>query len=152
MTGKLVDGFQADGLFSSFFPKPEHVKDWHAWNVGNWGTKWDVTDKDGSDIQIVNPNYVVFNFATAWSPPLAFYESLKDLGFEIDAMYFEPGLGFCGDWSNDHETHIHINEPTHAWVVTNVPPEIDTVFDISGFYASEEDATEEHEVVQSMVL
>ncbi|CAB5220433.1 hypothetical protein UFOVP235_65 [uncultured Caudovirales phage] len=143
MVKKLVEGFNNDGLFSAFFAKPEDVTDWHTWNVGNWGTKWDVTYRDGSDVRILSPNYVIFNFATAWSPPIAFYEGLKGLGFEVDAMYFEPGMCFCGEWADGFETHIHIDEPTHSWVVANVPPLLDEVFDISGHYAEYEDEIEE---------
>lgn len=40
--------------------------DWYSWNVRNWGTKWEAeqpTIQEGA-------NGVVYQFDTAWSPPL----------------------------------------------------------------------------------
>jgi hypothetical protein len=40
-------------------------------------------------------------FDTAWSPPLAFYEHLKELGYTVEAMYNESGMGFAGVWTDE---------------------------------------------------
>ena len=51
-------------------------KDWYDWQVNTWGTKWDpdVTDFD------YQPDTGVMTcfFDTAWSPPIAFYNSLYE--------------------------------------------------------------------------
>src|SRR6056300_693710 len=72
-------------------------EDWYSWRVNNWGTKWDV----GGETEFVDrpdQTTVVLSFDSAWSPPVGFYEFVKDQGFDVRASYFEPGIGFCGDW------------------------------------------------------
>jgi Ferredoxin-like domain in Api92-like protein len=74
-------------------------KDWYDFSVNEWGTKWDVGDSDG--INEVTENSLTVYFDSAWAPPCGVYEKLTDLGFEVDAMYNEPGMGFCGRWTNE---------------------------------------------------
>ncbi len=70
-------------------------KDWYDWNVANWGTKWDVGGNDGV-VDRINDNELGASFDSAWAPPVAAYERLCALGFEIKAYYNEPGMAFCG--------------------------------------------------------
>jgi hypothetical protein len=99
---ELLDAYKRGELMEHFLPTPkdengELDKDWYDWRVGNWGTKWDVGGEDAfySD----NPEGLVLSFDSAWSPPVDFYQFLKDEhGFDIRASYWEPGLAFCGDW------------------------------------------------------
>jgi len=74
-------------------------KDWYDFSVGEWGTKWDVGDSDG--INEVTENSLTVYFDSAWAPPLTAYEKMAEMGFEIDAMYYEPGMAYCGRWSNE---------------------------------------------------
>jgi hypothetical protein len=74
-------------------------KDWYEFSVSEWGTKWDVGDGDG--INEVTENSLTIYFDSAWAPPLAAYEKMTEMGFEIDAMYYESGMGFCGRWTNE---------------------------------------------------
>jgi hypothetical protein len=48
---------------------------------------------------------VVLSFDTAWSPPIEFYIFMKGQGFHIRASYFEPGMGFCGDWIDGRDNY-----------------------------------------------
>ena len=99
---ELLDAYKRGDLMEHFLPTPkdengELDKDWYDWRVNNWGTKWDVGGEDAfySD----NPEGLVLSFDSAWSPPVDFYQFLKDEhGFDIRASYWEPGLAFCGDW------------------------------------------------------
>jgi hypothetical protein len=75
--------------------------DWYSWQVGNWGTKWDLSlqsldlDDNGDGTGCLHAG-----FDTAWSPPVEFmknlYEKYKDRGLNIRMEYFEPGCGFLG--------------------------------------------------------
>ena len=70
---------------------------WYEFANNKWGTKWDVSEpqymknKDGS---------VTIWFDTAWSPPIAFYNFLFDEGWDVTAKYYEPGVGFIGEYDN----------------------------------------------------
>ena len=72
-------------------------KTWYDWCVNNWGTKWDVGDDDCT--VKVDANTIEASFDSAWAPPIAAYEKLVAMGFEITAYYDEPGVGFCGKWT-----------------------------------------------------
>jgi hypothetical protein len=76
-------------------------KDWYGWRLAKWDTKWDICD---AEIQEKHKDEITVSFDTAWSPPIAFYEKLVELGFSVKAFYSEPGMGFAGYW-NDGESH-----------------------------------------------
>jgi hypothetical protein len=76
-------------------------KDWYGWRLAKWDTKWDICH---AEIQEKHKDEITVSFDTAWSPPLAFYEKLVELGFSVKAFYSEPGMGFAGYW-NDGESH-----------------------------------------------
>jgi len=109
----LRDAYKRGELMETYMPTPREPddptkllgegkpttigNDWWWWRVDNWGTKWDVGGEDAyySD----NPEGLVLSFDSAWSPPIGFYSFLTDEhGFDIRASYWEPGIGFCGDW------------------------------------------------------
>lgn len=89
------------GLFSAFLPltdvEPKLL----------WGTSFDVDKEDGNLTETIDGT--IITFATAWCPPIEFYNHLVELGFEVDATYFEPGCKFYGyyfdgaDDCNDYE-------------------------------------------------
>jgi hypothetical protein len=88
-------------LFNTFLPLPEEQKDnWYDWHINNWGTKW--------DLNLIEANYIepekelAIYFYSAWSPPIAWYEHMVELGFEVEAMYNEPGMQFCGTYTNEN--------------------------------------------------
>lgn len=76
--------------------------DWYDWQTTKWGTKWDVgrNQNHGEKVKVKkDATEVTLSFESAWSPPIPFYEKLHDdQGFEIHARYFEPGVGFVGEW------------------------------------------------------
>lgn len=76
-------------------------KNWYDWSVGTWGTKWDVGREDeySPAAKIVDGEMVV-SFNSAWSPPTGAYSLLEELGFDVSAQYYEPGVGFIGDYSD----------------------------------------------------
>ena len=66
---------------------------WHHWCIAHWGTKWDVQAK----LQDA-PDFLVYRFETAWSPPVKWLEKVAGdfprLRFVLS--YDEPMMGFKG--------------------------------------------------------
>ena len=160
---ELLDAYKRGELMEHFLPTPRDPEDptkllgvgtpmtiggndWYNWRVANWGTKWDVGGEDAffqlffsndNDVSSDHPEGIVLSFDSAWSPPIEFYSFMKsEHGFDIRASYFEPGIGFCGDWidgmDNYYECEWH-DFPTHLIEEYNMVE----------FYEEEE---EEHEV------
>ncbi len=110
---------------------------WYDFCVSEWGTKWDVTG-EAQDIE----GGVMLNFESAWSPPVEAYSKLRSMGFYVEAMYYEPGVGFCGAWIDGAEDHYEI-EGNSEWVTANVPEYIDEAFGISENMAQWEEEYDE---------
>jgi len=113
---ELVDAYKRGELMEHYMPTPrdpndptkllgegkpvtlDGSEDWYSWRVNNWGTKWDVGGEDAF-VDRPDQNTVVLSFDSAWSPPIEFYSFMnREHGFDIRASYFEPGIGFCGEW------------------------------------------------------
>ncbi len=105
-------------------------KDWYDWCVNEWGTKWDFgkPHEDDPDVELVDGKMVVF-FDSAWSPPTNAYDKLVDLGYTIEAYYFEPGMAFCGRYDEEGDYTLQI-ESNSKWAKKNIPRDIDEAFDI----------------------
>ncbi len=87
--------------------KKHGYKNWYDWCVNNWGTKWNAGG-DNDDMQVDydedvgNQGIALFQFDTAWAPPLGVLEKLMDTHPElsIECRYHEPGVGFFGVWTD----------------------------------------------------
>lgn len=112
-------------------------KDWYDFCTGEWGTKWDVTG-DAQD----HDNGVMIVFDSAWAPPIAAYEKLVDMGFEVAAKYYEPGCAFVGEWVNGEDMLFEI-QGNSDWVIDNIPEHLDEAFAISENMAQWEEENEE---------
>lgn len=71
---------------------------WYKWRLDHWGTKWDIGRDIDDDLVELHNNTLRVSFDSAWSPPVKAYEKLYHAGFVIKAFYFEPGVGFCGEF------------------------------------------------------
>ena len=125
---RLVKGYSESKLFGEFFPCPEELSatveigedynsrlaelakanlvkfgypSWYEWCIDNWGVKWDAGNETDEDLDCTDPNKVQLSFDTAWQPPVAFYEKLTDMGFDITAFYLEEGQGFVGKYTSE---------------------------------------------------
>jgi hypothetical protein len=77
---------------------------WYDWQTSEWGTKWDVGAPESYKEKVPKGATVVtLSFDSAWSPPVTFYEKMLELGFKIDAMYYESGVGFIGTWQDGND-------------------------------------------------
>jgi len=68
---------------------------WYDWRVQNWDTKWDaydvvVTDDDPENLEV--------EFNTAWSPPEAICNELREQYPDVSISWFydEPGCEIAG--------------------------------------------------------
>lgn len=102
---------------------------WYDYCTNEWGTKWDVGEQGCSDI---HPDGTMLHtyFDSAWSPPTRAYEKLEALGFGVDAMYYEGGMGYAGSYSDGNDDEINL-EGMSADEVEQEYPELDEAFGIS---------------------
>ena len=116
-----------EGFFNEFVPRPQSAEDnWYEWNVSNWGTKWDT----GVDIVESGDDFIVLSFDTAWGPPQGFYENLVEMGYDVVAYYYEPGMAFAGIFDNGNVDHYSEWGDSET-AAEMLPPELDEMFYIS---------------------
>jgi hypothetical protein len=101
---------------------------WYDYCVNEWGTKWDI---NSDNVEIEDANTVTAGFDSAWSPPIAAYEKLMELGFEVEAFYYEPGMQFVGKWLNGVDECIAYGAATADTVRDYIGEELDDYFGIS---------------------
>ena len=136
-------GDDADALIEKY-----GASDWYNWCVNNWGTKWDI---GGDDFLIdeVDTNTVRVSFDSAWAPPVNFYEHLAAIGFNLEAMYYEPGMAFAGTvTSSDGEIfddYCEYGDMNSDEVRDTLPSELDEQFGISEQMADWEAEQEDEE-------
>lgn len=150
MINRVIRGKK--GFLMEFLPTPESLNNdsnvcdttrnqniqkygassWYEWNLTNWGTKWDFKF---DTVEKVNPHEVKATFLSAWSPPVNAYEKLHDMGFEIEAFYFEPGMAFAGKWSGNadgcSDAYCEYGGATSKNIREYISEEIDECFGIS---------------------
>lgn len=151
MITRLKEAFIAGRLCDEFIPIPAELRettapnrdeakvvesliekygaaDWYDFCVNNWGTKWDVGGEycyiDGDD------KSVSMSFESAWSPPTGLYVKLEELGFNVRAMYYEPGMAFAGIYEDAYDETFNL-EGTADEVEAEIPKELDEAFGIT---------------------
>lgn len=108
-----------DGLFNTIRPNPSG--DWdYGWSVDNWGSKWDaqVHDYDRQD-----DNTIWVSFDSAWSPPTRLYEFMEEEGYTVEAMYYEPGMSYCGRFADGYDDYYEY-DITDRDSIENLPDEL----------------------------
>jgi hypothetical protein len=113
-----------EGLLSSLFPMPEnkeqrieesagcyllnysggaddlHDQTWYYWNVHNWGTKWDIPQKELHQSEYTPGKDAAWeaSFQSAWSPPVEWLTKVaKDYPYlDFDLEYMELGNWYAG--------------------------------------------------------
>lgn len=78
--------------------------DWYHWRVRHWGTKWGAYEC----ITTVGKTQIIFEFQTAWSPPIPILQKLTLLGYDFECRYADEDLGNnCGIINyNHHEKEL----------------------------------------------
>jgi len=102
---------------------------WYDFCVGEWGTKWDVGGDGQSDIH-PDGKMLHTSFDSAWSPPVNAYDKLVELGFGVNAMYYEGGMCYAGAYDEHGDQEINL-EGMSADDIEQNHPELDEAFAIS---------------------
>lgn len=120
---EFVDAYNAGNVCEHYLPVPKNESGdiildqndpnyWYNWCVNNWGTKWDIGADVGTDREewhglkaTVVGNQANCSFDSAWAPPIGLYDKLVELGYDVKASYWEPGMAFCGIWDNGADNY-----------------------------------------------
>lgn len=102
---------------------------WYDYCVGEWGTKWDVGEQGCSDVH-PEGRMLHAHFDSAWSPPVDAYRKLEDLGFRVEAMFYEGGMAFAGSYADGNCDDFSLEGMTADEIEQNYP-EIDECFGIA---------------------
>jgi len=73
----------------------------------------------------------MLGFDSAWSPPIAAYEKLTDLGFRIRAMHYEGGMAYAGIWEDGNDDYYEYGGMDSKEIAEALPVELDEAFGIS---------------------
>ena len=158
MIKRAYDALQRGEFLNEFIPVPEDLKitagylgdgdeqkelerktaenrekygygNWYDFQVNEWGTKWDVGGDGQSDIH-PDGKMLHTSFDSAWSPPVNAYYKLEELGFTVNAMYYEGGMCYAGQFTDGCDQEISI-EGLSADDIERDHPELDECFGIS---------------------
>ena len=97
--------YEAGKTFSALFehvrPHPDTIENIYEWNIQNWGTEcdgWDVSAIQETD------ECIELQFQSAWDPPLALYEYMKENGYIVIARFWDNHNARFGTWE-DGQVH-----------------------------------------------
>ena len=173
MIERARKAFNGEGLLKEFIPVPQALLDtvsgsmgedkreaheaqqkanveqygyanWYDFCVSEWGTKWEI-GADGNPAQDI-PGGLMLGFDSAWSPPIAAYEKLLEMGFRIRAMYYEPGMAFAGVWEDGADDYYEYSGMNSDQIAEELPSELDECFCISEQVAEYEAENQEIEL------
>jgi hypothetical protein len=150
---RAVAAYKADQMLNEFVPcPPELLKSsgWYHWCIFNWGTKWDVCHHNIDPDVNATGTSAKFSFDSAWSPPVAWYRCMVNLGFEVTAYWHEPGMAFCGKFADGSKESYDI-QGNSDWVDANIPADINEAMCIAEnmrVWEDDNEDTEDNEVVQ----
>lgn len=129
---RAADAFRRGEFLQELVPNP--VGEWdYDWSVSHWGTKWDVGGDNYNEPQISEDGRTLtLGFDSAWSPPTMAYDVIATQGFEISAMYYESGMAYAGQWTNDTgDDYYEFSGMSADRVQDLLPSDLDEMFGIS---------------------
>lgn len=136
---RFVAAYNKGKVCNEFIPMSDDIGDgWYDWCINNWGTKWDVGKEEYEDAIVMKKvsmesgtfYEVSLSPNTAWSPPVDFYNHLMDLGYNVHASYFEPGMCFCGIYHNGHDNYVEYTDKDMIPVAIWNEYELDNFFEM----------------------
>jgi len=137
-------------FFQTIRPRPATEEDnWYEWNIANWGTKWDASIIDW---ERTGEKEIYVSFDTAWSPPVSLYEFMLDQGYDVEAMYWESGMAFCGRFADGYDDFYEYDISDRE-SLEQLPDELLDFTDLIGRHEdwlAEEEAEREREEHEAM--
>lgn len=139
---EFVHAYKEGKACEHYLPVPKNEDgtvsvDWYMWCVENWGTKWDI-GSDNGEVHGLNPtivdNEANCSFDSAWGPPIGLYNELVELGYKVHASYFEPGMAFCGIYTDGYDNCIDYQDKDM------IPVGIWNEYNLSEFFTDEVEA------------
>jgi len=109
MLKRAKDALMQERLFREFVPAPHEFVDGDGWPTEDWcdehwGTERDVCVEGWTagryKCGVLEEGETFFScaFLTAWAPPIAAFDALRQQGFKIDAIYMELGWVVSGTY------------------------------------------------------
>jgi hypothetical protein len=137
MVDRFVNAYNSSNTCNEFLPMPKGIGDgWYEWCINHWGTKWDI-GCDNDERHGLKPtragNQVTVSFDSAWAPPVGLYQELVLQGFRVVASYFEPGMGFCGEWIDGNDDYIEYGDDK-----TLIPKQVYEDYNLEDFFSDDE--------------
>jgi hypothetical protein len=126
------------------------ASDWYDFCTSRWGTKWEASLYDGSAVTVEN-NTIQLGFDTAWAPPIGIYEELMNQGFQVQAQYYEPGMGFVGEWNDGDDLYHESGGLKSHEVRDEIGEFLDDNFGISESMAEWEEENEEPDELEEFL-
>ena len=105
--------------FSYFIPMPQELKEdgWYAFNVENYGVKWNC---DALDWHRIDDRTIGFTFDSPWAPPIVLYENIESMElesesgyidyFKVKAEYLEEGVSFMGRFIDGEDEYYEYSD------------------------------------------
>ena len=113
---------------------------WYDFACDKWGTKWDANCAEILDEQ---NNSIKLSFDTAWSPPIAFYEAMDELGFTIEAYYSETGMCFVGSYTSEGgDDYVEYDASSMKALRQSCPSYFIDMFSLEDWFDEEEEEAE----------
>ena len=92
----------------------QHYDEWNYNDfVETYGTKW---EPQGIDVHRDDAETLTLNFDSAWSPPIDAYNILAETVNDIDALFAEPGMDYCGAYYNGIVEEYSISSIAEQWL------------------------------------
>ena len=118
----------SESFLNVLVPRPvTEEENWYNWNTRNWGTKWDV------DVQIAEytDGYIKLTFESAWAPPIQFYNTMVERGYEIVAYYNEEGMQYAGVYDNGNDEYYEYGDMAASDIEYTLPSDLNEMFNIA---------------------
>lgn len=152
---KRLREHKGEQFFNLLRPRPaDQEENWYEWNCENWGTKWDANltvDVEFESMERISDNMLSFTFDTAWSPPIALYDYISDLGWNVEALYYEFGAGFLGKYSDGSDAYweVDFGDENFEEFVNELPEDLVDYSGIQSEYESYKEWQEDGEEIDN---
>jgi len=94
--------------------------DWYNWNVRNWGTKWEITDKASIVYEMPTDTglEICYRMESAWSPPAEALDHLArqypDITINLSSIDESDCFAYEAQWLDGDKFYENEPEITHA--------------------------------------